>query len=171
MKQLTITFAALCLLSLAGLDAVADSQQPDLPGEAGWLRQQPLTPLAIVTRGARCWQFRVWVARTPEQFARGLMFVRRLPADGGMLFALTSERDISMWMRNTYVSLDLLFADADGRIVTIHERAEPLSLTPIAAGQPVWAVLELPAGTSAQSGIAVGDLLRHEHFGNRGCND
>ncbi len=172
MTQLVTILSLLCLLAWPNTAGASDRYDDDpLPAGAGWLKQQPLTPLAVVSQSARCWRFRVWVARSPEQFARGLMFVRRLAPDGGMLFALTEERDISMWMRNTYISLDILFANKDGRIVTIHQHAKPHSLNQIHSGQPVGAVLELPAGTVDARGITVGDYLRHHHFGNRGCQD
>lgn len=171
MKQSALIFAAICVFA-APVSADTNNRTEDpLPDGARWLRNQPLTPLAVVSQSARCWHFRVWVARSQEQFARGLMFVRRLAPDGGMLFALAEARDISMWMRNTYISLDIIFADAAGRIVRIHPRARPLSLEQIHAGQPVKAVLELPAGTADERGIRVGDYLRHSHFGNSDCQD
>ncbi len=88
-----------------------------------------------------------------------------------MLFAMQIERDISMWMRNTYIPLDILFADASGKIIKIHANAEPHSLDHIGSGQSVRAVLELPGGAAAARGIQVGDYVRHEHFGNSGCHD
>jgi len=142
-----------------------------LPETAAWLRAAPRLPLWIVSSSARCWRFNVWVARTPEEFARGLMFVRKLAEDGGMLFAMEAEREISMWMRNTFVSLDILFADARGKIIKIHENATPHSLDHISSDGMAFAVLELPAGAAAKRSLSAGDMLRHAHFGNSGCSD
>lgn len=99
------------------------------------------------------------------------MYVTQLEVDGGMLFAMQVPRDISMWMRNTYIPLDIIFADASGRITKIHANAEPHSLDHISSGQSVKAVLELAGGAAAARGIQVGDYLRHQHFGNSGCHD
>lgn len=159
-------------LSLAGTSAAGDNMTDEaLPAGAAWLKAQPLSPLWIVSKSAKCWQFQTWVARTPEQFSRGLMFVKKLHDNGGMLFAMQNEREISMWMRNTFVSLDILFADITGTIISIHENATPLSLDHISSGGPAYAVLELPAGAAAERNISEGDRLRHAHFGNAGCQD
>lgn len=167
-------YAAMTILwlCLGGAPVLADDVRHDpLPGEASWLRSQPLTPLWITSKSARCWRFNTWVARTPEQFSRGLMFVRQLDEDGGMLFAMQAQREISMWMRNTFIPLDILFADASGKIITIHENAVPLSLDHISSGRPAYAVLELVAGSVAKRSISQGDRIRHAHFGNGGCRD
>jgi hypothetical protein len=71
-----------------------------------------------------------------------------------------------MWMRNTLIPLDMLFVDAQGRIVNIHERAVPESLDTITAAAPVRAVIELNGGTAARLGIAPGDRVQHTIFGN-----
>ena len=151
---------------LTGSGASASAADGD-----GWLARKPTTPLWIVTPDARCLRYRVWVVSTPEEFSRGLMFVRTLPEATGMLFALGREREMSMWMRNTLIPLDMFFADSSGLIVSIHENAEPLSLTQIHSGQPVLAVLELGGGAAKQHGIHPGDQLRHSHFGTSGCQE
>lgn len=162
---------AMCL-KMAMQPVHADTPTTEaLPGAAAWLRTEPRLPLWIVSSSAKCWRFDTWVARSPDEFARGLMFVRKLDDEGGMLFAMRSSREISMWMRNTFVSLDILFADASGKIIKIHESATPLSLEHISSDGLARAVLELPAGAVARRGIVTGDLLRHPHFGNSGCHD
>ncbi len=161
---LAVGFLTVALLAISGISVSAKD-------DAGWLARKPLTPLWIASRDARCRQYRVWVARTPEEFARGLMFVRQLPDATGMLFALDREREMSMWMRNTLLPLDMLFADSSGSIVKIHENAEPLSLEQIHSGQAVSAVLELAGGAARQHGLRPGDQLRHAHFGTSGCQD
>lgn len=109
--------------------------------------------------GAKRHRFDVWVADTPARQAQGLMFVRELAADRGMLFVHEKPRMASMWMKNTYIELDMLFAGADGRIVHIAERARPHSLDTIGTDVPVAAVLEIRGGEVERRGIRVGDRL------------
>jgi uncharacterized membrane protein (UPF0127 family) len=90
---------------------------------------------------------------------RGLMFRDRLPPDHGMLFLFADEREVSFWMKNTLIPLDLIFADASGRIVRIAERAVPLSTELIPSQAPVRAVLEVNGGTAERLHINVGDKL------------
>ena len=111
-------------------------------------------------------RFTVEVAETPAQMEQGLMFRRTLALDAGMLFDYKAPTVATMWMRNTLIPLDMLFVDAQGRIVNIHQRAVPQSLDVIAAGAPVRAVIELNGGTAARLGIAPGDRVQHPIFGN-----
>lgn len=109
--------------------------------------------------------FSVEIADDPEERARGLMFRDDLPRDGGMLFVWESEAPRSFWMKNTPLSLDMLFADADGRICGVVERAEPFSLDSRPSGCAAQAVLEIHGGLSARLGIAPGAEMRHPVFG------
>ena len=109
-------------------------------------------------------QFKVELAVTPAQRQRGLMFRQELAADAGMLFDFGRPSPVSMWMRNTYIPLDMLFIAEDGRIVKIVERTIPLSLTTISSDRPVRAVLELKGGTVSRLGISTGDRARYEVF-------
>lgn len=108
--------------------------------------------------------FTVEMAVTEDQRTRGLMYRRSLAPDKGMLFDYGRETYISMWMRNTYVSLDMLFIGADGRINYIRERTTPLSLANVEAPGRNRAVLEVPAGTVARLGIRKGDVVEHDIF-------
>jgi uncharacterized protein len=110
-------------------------------------------------------RFTVEIARTPRQQSQGLMFRKRMAADAGMLFVHATPRQARMWMKNTYIPLDMLFVAADGRITKIVERTTPHSLETIASDGPVSAVLELNAGTAARLGIRTGDRLLHPVFG------
>ena len=92
------------------------------------------------------------------------MYRRELKSDHGMLFDFGSTRRISMWMKETYIPLDMLFIDAAGVVTFIAERTTPLSLDYITAPQPVRAVLELNGGTASRYGIAVGDRVIHRLF-------
>jgi hypothetical protein len=100
--------------------------------------------------------FTVQVAETPEQQERGLMFVHSLAADQGMIFPYEPPRNVAFWMRNTLIPLDMVFIREDGTIARI-VTAKALDETPISAGEPVAAVLELRGGRAAQLGIAEGD--------------
>ncbi|MAL62488.1 MAG: hypothetical protein CL563_05765 [Alphaproteobacteria bacterium] len=87
------------------------------------------------------------------------MFRRSMDADKGMLFVYKSETPISMWMKNTFLPLDIFFIDRDGSIIKIVERTVPLSTTNISSGRSVIAALELNAGTASRLGIQVGDKV------------
>jgi uncharacterized protein len=111
-------------------------------------------------------RFAVEVAETPAQMEQGLMFRRQLAEDAGMLFDYKKPIMATMWMRNTLIPLDMLFVDAQGRIVNIHERAVPQTDDVIASAAPVRAVIELNGGTAARLGIVPGDKVEHPIFGN-----
>jgi len=101
----------------------------------------------------------VELAVTDEERARGLMFRRSLPESYGMLFDFKRDQEVTMWMRNTYVSLDMIFIQSDGRIRHIAENTETLSDKIIPSGGPVRAVLEVAAGTARKLGIEPGDRV------------
>jgi hypothetical protein len=102
--------------------------------------------------------FTVEVAATPEQQEHGLMFYRSLGADQGMIFPYDPPQDVSFWMRNTLIPLDMIFIRADGTIARI-AHAKALDETPVPAGEPVAAVLEIRAGRAAELGIREGDRV------------
>lgn len=108
--------------------------------------------------------FAVEIARSNEERARGLMHRRELPEGRGMLFDFAPEQEVSMWMKNTFVSLDMIFIKGDGRIHRIAENTTPESLAIIASGGPVRAVLEVVAGTTRKLGIAPGDRVAASLF-------
>jgi len=120
--------------------------------------------LTIETADGRQFDFVVELARSPEQRAQGLMFRRSLPEMSGMLFVYGKEWEVSMWMKNTIIPLDMVFIKKDGRIVTIAERTIPQSLATISSMQPVAGVLELNGGTAARLGIRRGDRVLYSAF-------
>jgi uncharacterized membrane protein (UPF0127 family) len=128
------------------------------------LRAANLESLEIVSKSG-VQVFSVEVMRTPEERAKGLMYRRELPEGRGMLFDFSPEQNVSMWMKNTYISLDMIFIRADGRILRIAENTTPESEAIIPAGGPVRGVLEVIAGTSKKYGIAPGDRVAHPLFG------
>ncbi len=111
-------------------------------------------------------RFAVELAKTPEQLSFGLMFRRALPRDAGMLFDYARPQQVSMWMKNTRIPLDMLFIDKSGHIVHIRQRAVPGSLEVISSKVPVRGVLELNGGTVSRLGITRGDKVRHKIFDN-----
>ena len=115
-------------------------------------------PLTVTTpRGPH--GFRVEVARTPQQQARGLMFRTEMGPDEGMLFPYDEPRVLAFWMKNTVLSLDLVFIDEQHRIINIAENATPYSEASIVSATPGVAVLELNGGRTHALGIAAGDKV------------
>jgi hypothetical protein len=108
--------------------------------------------------------FTVELAVSDEERQKGLMFRRSLPESQGMLFDFKTDQDVSMWMRNTYVSLDMIFIRGDGRIQRIAENTQTESDRIIPSGAPVRAVLEVVAGTAKKFGIAAGDRVASPIF-------
>ncbi|RWF39878.1 MAG: DUF192 domain-containing protein, partial [Mesorhizobium sp.] len=108
--------------------------------------------------------FSIEVADTEAEREAGLMFREDMAANHGMLFVFDETRDVSFWMKNTPMALDLIFVGQDGRIRAI-KQGEPQSEAIVSPGEPVRFVLELKAGTAARDGIADGDLLRHPAIG------
>lgn len=150
-------FVLLLALALVALPAAF--------GRAQQLQHFPISSLTIVTHGGPR-RFTVEVATTPEQLEQGLMFRRELAPDAGMIFDFKQPTVATMWMQNTWIPLDMLFVDAQGRIVNIHARAVPYSTDTIAAAAPVRAVIELNGGTADRLGIKPGDEVKFAIFNN-----
>jgi uncharacterized membrane protein (UPF0127 family) len=107
----------------------------------------------------------VELADTPARQALGLMYRTALPERYGMLFTSDPPRESSMWMRNTYIPLDMVFIRADGTVHRIAERTEPHSEEVISSNGPVAGVLEIAGGSARKFGLKPGDKVRHRHFG------
>jgi uncharacterized protein len=135
-------------------------------GSAPNLFAAELQPLEIASKSG-VHVFAVEMANTPEEQAKGLMFRRSLPEGQGMLFDFHQEQPTAFWMKNTYVSLDMIFIRGDGRILRIAENTVPLSEALVPSGGPVRAVLEVVAGTAKKLGIAPGDRVAHPIFSGR----
>lgn len=114
--------------------------------------------LEIVTRSG-VQVFTVEIARTDQERATGLMYRKELPEGRGMLFDFSPEQNVSMWMKNTFISLDMIFIGGDGRILRIAENTEPQSEKIISSGAPARAVLEVIGGTARKYGIQPGDRV------------
>lgn len=109
--------------------------------------------IVITASSGECYHFDVYLALTGEQQRRGLMFVRDLPPFTGMLFVYDDAGPRSMWMKNTFIPLDILFIRGDGAVSSIARQTEPQSLRSIASIEAVTYVLELNAGVTETLGI------------------
>jgi uncharacterized protein len=108
--------------------------------------------------------FSVEIADTEAARAKGLMFRKNLPEGQGMLFDFQREQEVSFWMKNTYIPLDMIFIEGSGRISRIVENAKPLSTALIPSEGPVLAVLEVSGGTTRRLGIRPGDSVAFPIF-------
>ncbi|MEO6841688.1 MAG: DUF192 domain-containing protein [Bradyrhizobium sp.] len=144
---LWIVASAAALCAFTGLEAQAASIQP----------------LEIVTKSG-VHVFAVEMATTEEEKTTGLMYRKELADGKGMLFDFSPEQEVSMWMKNTYISLDMIFIRADGRILRIAQNTEPMSTKIIPSGGLAKGVLEVIAGTAQKYGIQPGDRVGHPLF-------
>jgi len=108
--------------------------------------------------------FNVEMALTPTQQAQGLMYRTEMDDQAGMLFVFNDVAMRSFWMKNTLIPLDMLFIDADGTILHIHDSAQPQDLTSVKSKYPAKAVLELNGGAADKMGIEEGDTVVHPYF-------
>jgi len=112
-----------------------------------------------LSSGDRIHKFEVYIADTKSKRKKGLMHVENLPRNYGMLFKFDSPRIASFWMKNTYISLDLLFIDKDQAIIKIHNDAKPLNLKSISSKLKVKWVLEVNGGLAEELEIKLGDKI------------
>jgi uncharacterized membrane protein (UPF0127 family) len=152
MKQVTFILLT-CFLWLAGASAA-------LPENAQISKLEPIT----VTSANSATMFTAEIADTDELRTRGLMFRHFLPEDKAMLFDYERPRPVAMWMKNTNISLDMLFIREDGTIAAIAQDTVPQSLDTISVQEPVRGVLELAAGTVKRLGVRVNDKVYHRIF-------
>ena len=126
-------------------------------------RAMDLQTLEIATKSG-VHVFSVEMATNDQEREKGLMFRKELPDGRGMLFDFSPEQMVSMWMKNTYISLDMIFIRSDGRVLRVAENTEPFSTRIIASGGPVKGVLEVVAGSARKYGIEPGDRVAHPLF-------
>ena len=138
---------------------------------AAWWVLSPSTPQAsettvLIETGADTHAFIVEVVDTDATRSRGLMFREELAPDAGMLFDFIDERPVSFWMENTFIPLDMIFANRTARSSGCTQTPCPRTGRPIPSGEPVQFVLEIPGGRAAELGIEAGDTLIHPRAGN-----
>lgn len=124
-------------------------------------------PLEVVTGQGKVSRFKVEFVDSDPARQRGLMYRKSLAPDAGMLFDFKTSQEVSFWMKNTLIPLDLLFIDARGRIINIHRNATPLDETPIPSEGPIRGVLEIAGGRAQELGISPGDRVSHRIFARR----
>ena len=156
------SFAARALLATALLLGASAALPQGAAPEP--LSAFPQSLLAIRTGSGKVVNFKIWEADTPKREEQGMMFIREMDEHTGMLFMFPENRPVTMWMKNTYVSLDLLFLNAHGKIDYIAARATPRSEAIIGPPTPEFAVLELKGGACESFGIKIGDTVLHKNF-------
>lgn len=109
--------------------------------------------------------FNVEIARSEQQRARGLMYRKGMKAHEGMLFLFEADQMVSMWMKNTYIPLDIIFINKEGGIVHIAKSTVPHSLDVISSRMPVISALEVNGGVTKRLNITIGDRINHAFFG------
>jgi uncharacterized membrane protein (UPF0127 family) len=154
-SRLLLALTAMLLLA-AGVARAQSGIEP--------LSAFPQSLLAVRTGSGNIINFKIWSADTPARDQQGLMFQRSMDLHAGMLFVFPKNERVSMWMKNTYIPLDLLFMNQYGVIEYIAVNATPLSEAIIGPSQPEYAVLELNGGACEKLGIKIGDSVIHPSF-------
>ncbi|HEY6644730.1 DUF192 domain-containing protein [Povalibacter sp.] len=155
--QIFLTAMSLLWLSIASADSGRDDAK-------ALDRDFPRSTLQIAGLDAKLHPIRVWVADNETRRARGLMYVREMAADEGMLFIYPRAQRIAMWMKNTVLPLDMLFVAADGRIIRVAANTRPQSLETVESGADALGVIELNAGIAEKLNIRAGSQVIHPAF-------
>lgn len=168
--MVTSVFRALLLIPVLLWIGPAEAQflRPYEPFDATKAQSLSLSSGSIVVSdeggNSKTYDFQFEVADTNSTRSTGLMHRGELLENRGMLFDFETDRMVSMWMRNTFIPLDMLFLSKTGEVVTVVEHTVPHSEKPISSGVRVRSVLELAAGTVSRLGIEVGDQVQHDMF-------
>ncbi len=152
--------AGLVMLSLVSSMAISAAQAPHAPDQPNQIALAT-APLTITTATGATHRFDIRLATTAAQQAKGLMYVRHMPPDEGMLFVFSAAREAGFWMRNTLIPLDMIFVSVGGRIEKIVTRYDTQSDAVSLSDGRVSAVLELNAGRAAALSLQKGDQLSH----------
>lgn len=155
MRRRLLLLPLALVLAIPGWAVDISKPQPELPKEK----------LTIVTHDGVQHVFQVEMALTEDQQTVGEMFRPEVPEDGGMLFDWGTPRLSRMWMRNTLVSLDMIFINEDGSIRSIARNTVPESRVVIDSQGPVRATLEVAAGMAGRLNIQPGDKVLQRIFG------
>ncbi|SNY93525.1 Uncharacterized ACR, COG1430 [Cohaesibacter sp. ES.047] len=173
-RQIVKIFGALlvCLIGCSALVAPSvsiakDSRVTEVPApfapddQDAWLARDDHLILSSSTGDH---PFTVELALTDVERAKGLMYRTKMADDHGMLFDFAQSAPVYMWMKNTYIPLDMLFITKEGRIHHIVTGTTPLSESIIGSGGSVRYVLEVTKGTVARTGVRPGDFVKHQLF-------
>lgn len=159
--------ATAALVGACGADDQSKRAAQKAPASASTTAKQANDKLTLVTASGRH-DIHIEVADTEEKKQVGLMFRTSLDDGFGMLFPYREPQEITMWMRNTYVSLDMVFIRADGIVHRVERNTEPMSEAIIASNGLASAVLELKAGAAAHYQIGPGSKVEHPVFASAG---
>jgi len=146
-----VSLLRLCLIALCLAPLAVNAEEP--------IDQAFDKDVLVIAARDACHRFDIYLALSHVQQRRGLMRIRSLPSSTGMLFVYSTENYHSMWMKNTFIPLDILFARSDGGVASIAKNTEPQSLKSISSTEPVMFVLELNAGTTERLAIEPGSRL------------
>lgn len=142
----------LIVLALVTASGARAQMLPEQPIPFDRLRSAFPEALVIAQGATACYRLDALLADTPTRRTRGLMFVESMADDAGMLFTYPRPATLSIWMKNTLIPLDIIFADADGDIINV-TRGKPLSLESMRSARPARYVLELNAGRIEALGL------------------
>ena len=160
-----VLLAVMLVAAFASVPVFAHAQQTAPAQEAPLsVEGREAEEIWIVTGQGR-FLFTAEIADEPAERSQGLMFRETMPPKHGMLFDFGQTRPVQMWMRNTPLSLDMVFLDRSGTVTHIAERTTPFSDAIIDSGGPVSHVLELNAGITRLIGLKSGDRVEHASFG------
>ena len=157
---------ALLIIACLAVGGITACREPaaKIPGSVASLDNDfPRDVLVIEANDGARHEFEIYLALVPKTQQRGLMFVREMPDTTGMLFVYDSDNMRSMWMKNTYIPLDMVFATSDGKVSSVIHNTQPLSLTPQRSREPAKYVLELNAGMARRLGIGANSQLLWNH--------
>lgn len=159
-SRVALVVAAISFAALVGWILAASAQSGT---QSAPVSDAALSEVTIETAaGPKTWS--IELADTPEETARGLMFRKTMEKQHGMLFQFGQTRMVDMWMKNTFIPLDMVFFDANGRISHIHKGAVPQSLDIISSNVPARFVLEVNAGEADTFGLQIGQKASHPWF-------
>lgn len=130
-----------------------------------WASLAMAEPLEVQLTNGKTHHFDVRIADNDQTREKGLMGVRSLPEDQGMLFVFDELTPVQFWMKNTLISLDMVFIDGKGVVSSVHSKAQPLDLSVISSKEPVKAVLEISGGVAEKLGIGRGNQIISPIFG------
>ena len=122
-------------------------------------RAQPIRERIAITTDTGSHPFDAELVRATADLEKGLMFRRSMADDHGMLFDFKAPRNVMMWMKNTYIALDMVFIDSKGRVVSVAENTVPMSEAIISSGAPALGVLEINAGVARKIDLKPGDIV------------
>ncbi|NKB44628.1 MAG: DUF192 domain-containing protein [Alphaproteobacteria bacterium] len=165
-----VRISFLVVLVLAAVPVGAQFLRPHEPFDSTKAQSLPLDPGEILVTGedgsVTRYPFQFELADTAASRSTGLMHRAEIAADHGMLFDFKRDRMVTMWMRNTFIPLDMLFLSVEGEIITIAENTVPHSEKTVSSRKRVRSVLEVAAGTVQSLSINAGDRVKHAMFEN-----